>query len=32
MTGGYLFAEYSAIYEKWFGEKPKNAKWYLNNN
>ncbi|KRQ11341.1 murein transglycosylase [Bradyrhizobium manausense] len=32
MTGGYLFADYSAIYEKWFGEKPKNAKWYLNNN
>lgn len=30
MTGGYLFSEYSAIYEKWFGEKPKNAKWYLN--
>ncbi len=30
MTGGYLFAEYSAAYQKWFGEKPRNAKWYLN--
>jgi polar amino acid transport system substrate-binding protein len=31
MTGGSLFAEYSAIYQKWFGERPRNAKWYLNN-
>lgn len=31
MTGGYLYSDYSAIYEKWFGEKPKNAKWHLNN-
>ncbi|MGR9193270.1 transporter substrate-binding domain-containing protein [Rhizobium leguminosarum] len=30
MTGGYLFADYSKIYEKWFGAKPLNAKWYLN--
>jgi len=30
MTGGYLFADYSAIYEKWFGTKPLNTKWYLN--
>lgn len=30
MTGGYLFNDYSAIYEKWFGTKPRNAKWYLN--
>lgn len=30
MTGGYLFNDYSAIYEKWFGTKPHNAKWYLN--
>lgn len=30
MTGGYLFADYSTIYEKWFGTKPLNTKWYLN--
>lgn len=30
MTGGYLFNDYSAIYEKWFGTAPHNAKWYLN--
>ncbi|CUX07048.1 Glutamine-binding protein GlnH [Agrobacterium fabacearum S56] len=30
MTGGYLFADYSKIYEKWFGTKPLNTKWYLN--
>lgn len=30
MTGGYLFADYSNIYEKWFGTKPLNTKWYLN--
>lgn len=30
MTGGYLFANYSAIHEKWFGTKPLNTKWYLN--
>jgi len=30
MTGGYLFADYSNIYEKWFGAKPLNTKWYLN--
>ncbi len=30
MTGGYLFNDYSAIYEKWFGTKPRNTKWYLN--
>lgn len=30
MTGGYLFADYSRIYEKWFGTKPLNTKWYLN--
>jgi polar amino acid transport system substrate-binding protein len=32
MTGGYLFNDYSAIYEKWFGTKPHNAKWYLNDS
>lgn len=31
MTGGSLFAEYSAIYQKWFGERPRNARPYLNN-
>jgi polar amino acid transport system substrate-binding protein len=29
MTGGSLFPEYSAIYEKWFGIKPMNAKYYV---
>ena len=29
MTGGSLFNDYSAIYEKWFGEKPLHAKYYF---
>jgi polar amino acid transport system substrate-binding protein len=29
MTGGSLYNEYSAIYEKWFGEKPLHAKYYV---
>lgn len=29
MTGGSLFPEYSAIYEKWFGTKPVHAKYYV---
>jgi polar amino acid transport system substrate-binding protein len=29
MTGGSLFPEYSAIYEKWFGVKPVHAKYYV---
>ncbi len=29
MTGGSLYNDYSAIYEKWFGEKPMHAKYYF---
>jgi len=29
MKGGSLYNEYSAIYEKWFGEKPPHAKYYV---
>ena len=29
MTGGSLYNDYSAIYEKWFGEKPLHAKYYV---
>jgi polar amino acid transport system substrate-binding protein len=29
MTGGSLYPEYSAIYEKWFGSKPPHAKYYV---
>lgn len=28
MTGGSLYNDYSAIYEKWFGDKPNHAKYY----
>ncbi len=28
MTGGSLYNDYSAIYEKWFGEKPHHGKYY----
>ena len=31
MTGGSLFNDYSAIYEKWFGEKPRHAKYYVKD-
>jgi len=29
MKGGSLHNEYAAIYEKWFGEKPQHAKYYV---
>ena len=29
MTGGSLYNDYSAIYQKWFGEKPLHAKYYV---
>lgn len=29
MTGGSLYPEYAAIYEKWFGEKPLHGKYYV---
>lgn len=29
MTGGSLYNEYAAVYEKWFGEKPLHAKYYV---
>jgi polar amino acid transport system substrate-binding protein len=29
MTGGSLYPEYSAIYQKWFGTKPRHAKYYV---
>lgn len=29
MTGGSLYPEYSAIYEKWFGTKPLHSKYYV---
>jgi polar amino acid transport system substrate-binding protein len=29
MVGGSLFPEYSDLYEKWFGAKPKHAKYYV---
>jgi polar amino acid transport system substrate-binding protein len=29
MKGGSLYNEYAAIYEKWFGEKPLHAKYYV---
>jgi len=29
MTGGSLFNDYTAIYEKWFGEKPLHTKYYF---
>ncbi|MGO8867500.1 MAG: transporter substrate-binding domain-containing protein [Alphaproteobacteria bacterium] len=32
MTGGSLFSEYSAIYQKWFGHPPHHAKFYLNKD
>jgi polar amino acid transport system substrate-binding protein len=28
MTGGSLYPEYSAIYQKWFGTKPPHTKYY----
>lgn len=30
MTGGVLFDDYSAIYQKWFGVKPRHAKYYVS--
>jgi polar amino acid transport system substrate-binding protein len=29
MTGGSLFNDYSALYEKWFGDKPNHTKYYF---
>lgn len=29
MTGGSIYPEYAAIYEKWFGSKPLHAKYYV---
>lgn len=29
MTGGSLYPEYSAIYQKWFGMKPRHGKYYV---
>ncbi|GAB7542764.1 transporter substrate-binding domain-containing protein [Cupriavidus sp. 8B] len=29
MRGGSLYPEYTAIYEKWFGKAPPNAKYYV---
>ncbi|HTP97704.1 MAG TPA: transporter substrate-binding domain-containing protein [Casimicrobiaceae bacterium] len=29
MTGGSLFNDYSAIYEKWFGTQPNHTKYYF---
>lgn len=29
MTGGSMYNDYSAIYEKWFGEKPLHTKYYF---
>jgi len=29
MTGGSLYPEYAAIYEKWFGVKPLHGKYYV---
>jgi polar amino acid transport system substrate-binding protein len=29
MTGGSLYPEYAAIYQKWFGTKPPHAKYYV---
>ncbi|WP_311027969.1 transporter substrate-binding domain-containing protein [Mesorhizobium koreense] len=29
MTGGALFDQYADIYEKWFGERPKHAKYFV---
>ena len=29
MTGGSLYPEYAAIYEKWFGTKPLHGKYYV---
>lgn len=29
MRGGSLYPEYSAIYQKWFGKNPPNAKYYV---
>jgi polar amino acid transport system substrate-binding protein len=31
MTGGSLFNEYAEVYEKWFGEKPLHAKYYVKH-
>lgn len=31
MTGGSLYNDYAAIYEKWFGEKPLHAKYYVKH-
>ena len=31
MTGGSLYNDYSAIYEKWFGEKPMHTKYYFKH-
>ncbi|CAN5257019.1 transporter substrate-binding domain-containing protein [soil metagenome] len=31
MTGGSLYPEYAAIYEKWFGTKPLHGKYYVKN-
>lgn len=31
MTGGSMFSEYSALYEKYFGNKPPHAKYYVKN-
>ncbi|MFI4986680.1 MAG: transporter substrate-binding domain-containing protein [Alphaproteobacteria bacterium] len=30
ITGGSLFSQYSAIFQKWFGHPPPHAKYYLN--
>ncbi len=29
MTGGSLYNDYAAIYEKWFGDKPNHTKYYF---
>jgi polar amino acid transport system substrate-binding protein len=29
MTGGSMYNDYAAIYEKWFGEKPHHTKYYF---
>ena len=32
MRAGSMFDDYSAIYGKWFGEAPLNAKYYVKNH
>jgi polar amino acid transport system substrate-binding protein len=29
MRGGYLYDDYAKIYEKWFGQRPPHAKYYV---